>query len=247
LHCFIRGAWKRNRFISVGASPGLIQRAKRTPEAVKGAVYANQNIAALIVDLNAHGAICWKVRSRPNAPTIASRDYLAFAVDQDLLFRPVGSSGYCSDALAAVDAFIAEQPAPDPTRGDTSGSCRVADREGPSLMGTAPEYVPPSRSCTTERSRPRTIIARFRIAPGTDGLLALHTWLDGLKSQGTIAAWYDGGTISDSTQTEGLVEFDTTLDRAKALSLWPTASGQPDPKPSPPEASRRPLEKALGR
>jgi hypothetical protein len=101
--------------MSVGASPGLIQRAKRTPEAVKGAVYANQNIAALIVDLNA-GAICWKVRSRPNAPTIASRDYLAFAVDQDLLFRPVGSSGYCSDALAAVDAFIAEQPEPRRTR-----------------------------------------------------------------------------------------------------------------------------------
>jgi hypothetical protein len=59
-----------------------------------GTTARDHHIAALIFDLNPHSAICWKVRSRPNEPTIASRDYLAFVVDYDLLFRTVGSSRY---------------------------------------------------------------------------------------------------------------------------------------------------------
>jgi hypothetical protein len=93
----------------------------------------------------------------------------------------------------------------------------------------------------------RDLVSRFRIAPGTDGLLALHNWLEGLKSEGTIVAWYDGGTISDTTGTDAVVEFETTRDRAKALALWPMESGQPEPKPIRPEAIRRPVEKALRR
>jgi hypothetical protein len=115
-------------------------------------------------------------------------------------------------------------------------------------MSTAPDaHAAGQELYDKEVPAGRDLIARFRIAPGIDGVLALHSWLESLKSEGAIVAWYDGGTISGPERTEAVVEFETTGDRAKALALWPAAPGQPDPKPSRPEAIRRLLEKALGR
>ena len=73
----------------------------------------------------------------------------------------------------------------------------------------------------------RDLISRFPIRPGIDGISALHRWLDDLKSAGTIAAWYDGESISDVAGTEAVIEFETTLERGKALALWtPNSRGR---------------------
>ena len=89
-------------------------------------------------------------------------------------------------------------------------------------MSRAPEIGAAEQSLY-DREVPRELdlCSRFPIPPGNDGVLALHHWLDGLKSDGRIAAWYDAGTISNESGTEAVIEFETASDKAKALALWP--------------------------
>ena len=98
----------------------------------------------------------------------------------------------------------------------------MAESEGLALMSRAPDIGAADQELY-DREVPTAdeLVSRFLIPPGVDGLLRLHTWLDDLNGRGTIVAWYDGGAISDAAGTGALVEFETMLDREKALALWP--------------------------